>query len=382
MTQVRNRLMTARITVPVNERAIVLRDGKIVDILRPGRHRVRKGSTGVDAVVCNILHPKFVSDLDQVLFRDHEDLAREHLTEVRTGADEVAVIFRDGRPFDVLGTDGRVVLFTDAGPFTVERFDIAETPEVPARLVKNAARLDGAERIIRRFVVDEGQTGLLFVNGVFDRRIEPGLHAFFDGNRTVAVRNIDLRHRALEVNGQEVLTKDRVTIRVNLVAEFRVVDPVKAVSVTTDFAEALHRALQLAFRKSLGTKTLDAILAEKVTVDAEAAERVRTEMAKIGIEVAEIAVKDVILPGEMRDILNRVVQAEKEAQANVIRRREETAATRSLLNTAKIMAENPIMLRLKELEALETIAGRVDHLAIHNGTQGLMQDLVNLRETA
>jgi len=107
---------------------------------------------------------------------------------------------------------------------------------------------------------------------------------------------------------------------------------------------------------------------------------VRTEMAAIGVEVGEIALKDVILPGEMREILNKVVAVQKEAEANVIRRREETNATRSLLNTAKVMAENPVMLRLKELEALDSIASKVNHLTVHNGTEGLMSDIVRLRD--
>ena len=70
------------------------------------------------------------------------------------------------------------------------------------------------------------------------------------------MRNVDVRVRALDVAGQEMLTKDRVTIRVNLSAEYRVTDPVTAVSTVTDFEQALYRALQFAFRKSLGTKTL------------------------------------------------------------------------------------------------------------------------------
>ena len=82
----------------------------------------------------------------------------------------------------------------------------------------------------------------------------------------------------------------------------------------------------------------------------------------------------------MRDIMNTVVAAQKEAEANVIRRREETSATRSLLNTAKVMSENPVMLRLKELEALEVVAGKVDKLTVQNGTQGLMTDLVKLTD--
>ncbi|TIO38510.1 MAG: slipin family protein, partial [Mesorhizobium sp.] len=143
---------------------------------------------------------------------------------------------------------------------------------------------------------------------------------------------------------------------------------------------ALYRALQYAFRKTLGALTLDQILDKKITVDEEAAAKVRSDMAAIGLEVSDIALKDVILPGEMREILNQVVSAEKQAEANVIRRREETNATRSLLNTAKVMAENPVMLRLKELEALEAIAGKVERLTVHNGTGGLLNDLVKLRE--
>lgn len=194
------------------------------------------------------------------------------------------------------------------------------------------------------------------------------------------VKVIDLRRQSLDVTGQEILTRDRVTLRVNLAAEYQVVDAVKAATTVKDFADALYRALQFAFRKSLGVKSLDEILADKVTAEAEAIAEVRTQMAAIGLTVGEIAVKDVILPGEMRDILNKVVAAEKEAEANVIRRREETNATRSLLNTARVMAENPVMLRLKELEALSEIAGKVERLTIHNGTAGLMNDLVKLRD--
>ncbi|CAN7295899.1 slipin family protein [Devosia sp. LjRoot16] len=198
--------------------------------------------------------------------------------------------------------------------------------------------------------------------------------------RKVVVKVIDLRRQSLDVTGQEILTRDRVTLRVNLAAEYQVVDAVKAATTVKDFADALYRALQFAFRKSLGVKSLDEILADKVTAEAEAIAEVRTQMAAIGLTVGEIAVKDVILPGEMRDILNKVVAAEKEAEANVIRRREETNATRSLLNTARVMAENPVMLRLKELEALSEIAGKVERLTIHNGTAGLMNDLVKLRD--
>jgi len=91
-----------------------------------------------------------------------------------------------------------------------------------------------------------------------------------------------------------------------------------------------------------------------------------------------VGVKDVILPGDMKDILNQVVQAEKAAQANIIKRREETAATRALLNTARLMEENPVLLRLKELEALEKITEKVDKLTVFGGLDGVLQDMVKI----
>jgi hypothetical protein len=249
-------------------------------------------------------------------------------------------------------------VWTDAGPWKAETVDLAAGIAVEPALLRRLVQAKRTELVAVHPVAD-GQAGLLFVDGVHVETLKPGAHGFWTVGKTVQVR----------------------TIRVNIAAEYRVVDPLKAVSAVKDFSEALYRALQYAFRKTLGALTLDHILEKKVTVDEEAAAKVRADMAEIGIEVTDIALKDVILPGEMREILNQVVSAEKQAEANVIRRREETNATRSLLNTAKVMAEHPVMLRLKELEALEAIAGKVERLTVHNGTDGLLNDLVRLRES-
>ncbi len=93
-------------------------------------------------------------------------------------------------------------------------------------------------------------------------------------------------------------------------------------------------------------------------------------------EVRSVGVKDVILPGAMKDILNKVIEAEKVAQANVVKRREETAATRSLLNTARLMDDNPTLLRLKELEILEKVTEKVDRLTVFGGLDGILNDTV------
>lgn len=368
-----------RVLISEGERAVWLYKGEVRGILGVGEHALpnRDGSMVLERQ--KLSQMVFLSNYEQaVLEKLPEDVAR-HLTIVRTGENEIAVIERDGMLNTVLGTDAKLVLWTEAGPWKAVTVDIADSAQVDGKLLKRLLKA-GKVQQVTMVEVDEGKTALVSIDGQLTDQLGPGVYGYWNAGRKIGVKLVDLTRQSLDVTGQEVLTRDRVSLRINLAAEYRVVDPVKAVASVKDFADALYRALQYAFRKTLGAKTLDQILENKVTVDAEAADKVRSDMAAIGIEVSEIALKDVILPGEMREILNQVVAAQKEAEANIIRRREETNATRSLLNTAKVMAENPVMLRLKELEALESIASKVDKLTVYNGTSGLMNDLVKLAD--
>ncbi len=354
MRLIEHMIVIDRFTVSETQRVLVLRHGRFHAILGAGEHRLKR--RGTERHVFDVQALRFVTPFEDALWRERPELAHAHLTRFETGASELAVIFRDGRPAEVLRPETRATFWTDAGPWTAETVDVGETLAVPAAMARRLQRLVRVP--VTAVEVPEGHVGLMSVDAEAGGILRAGLHRFWDVGRKVAVKLVDTRWRTHDVTGQEILTRDRVTLRVNIAAAFRVTDPERAVATVKDFTEALHKALQLAFRKTLGALKLDAMLADKVTVDAEAAAAVRAEMAEIGIEVGEIALKDVILPGEMREILNQVVAVQKEAEANVIRRREETNATRSLLNTAKVMAENPVMLRLKELEALEAIAAR------------------------
>lgn len=365
-----------RVIVPETVRVLVLENGRFVDILAPGEHRL--ATRNVDLHRYQLSDLRFVSTFEQALRRERPDLLERHFTEVVTGPDEVAVVARSGRAHAVIGQDMTQLFWTDAADWSVETVPLGDSHEVPEALARRLVRSGLTKQLVSSEIPD-GKVGLLSADGVFVRVLQPGTIWFWELGRKHLVKQVDLRWQTHDVTGQEILTRDRVTLRVNISAAYRVVDPILATQSVKDFAQALHLALQLAFRKTLGGLTLDSMLADKVSVDPEAAESVRAEMAEIGIELGEIALKDVILPGEMREILNQVVTAQKEAEANVIRRREETNATRSLLNTAKVMAEHPVMLRLKELEALETIAGKVETLTVHSGTDGLLNDLVKLR---
>lgn len=367
-----------RITVTESERVLVLRNGRFEAVLGAGEHRVSRHNTVLERFIVD--RTQFPVPRHDALRRERPDLTDRHLVRFEAAAGEVLVVFRDGRVTTVLAPEMRIAYWADAGPWTSQAINVQGDLAVPADLAKRVERV--ASTFMHRVDVPEGHVGLMTIDGAEAQTLHPGAHYFWNVGRKVAAKLVDTRWRTLDVTGQDILTRDRVTLRVNIAAVYRVTDPELANRAVKDFAEALHRALQLAFRKTLGGQTLDALLEDKTSVDVEAAEVVRTEMAAIGVEVGEIALKDVILPGEMREILNKVVAVQKEAEANVIRRREETNATRSLLNTAKVMAENPVMLRLKELEALESIASKVDHLTVHNGTEGLMSDIVRLRDKA
>lgn len=368
-----------RVRIDENERAVWLYRGVVRGLLGAGEHVLpnRDGSLRVERQPLSQM--LFVSLYEQAVFEKLPVDAATHLTVVRTAENEIAVIERDGIINTILGPDAKRVLWTDAGPWTASIVDIADNPRVAPKLLQRLQKA-GKAQLVTMVEVDEGKTALVSIDGRMTERLEPGVAGYWNPGRKIGAKLVDLTRQSLDVTGQEMLTRDKVTLRINISAEYRVIDPLLAVTSVKDFADALYRALQLAFRKTLGALTLDQILENKVTVDAEAADKVRADMALIGVEVSDISLKDVILPGEMREILNQVVAVQKEAEANVIRRREETNATRSLLNTAKVMAENPVMLRLKELETLESIAGKVERLTVTNGTEGLLNDLVRLRD--
>lgn len=221
--------------------------------------------------------------------------------------------------------------------------------------------------------------GVLKVNGRIEQLLTAGITAYWRFNREISVDIVDTRLQVLEVAGQEILTKDKVNLRINLVANWRYTDVLMAFEKTASPAELLYRELQFGLREAIGTRTLDELLENKNIIDEVVSKHVQMRLEGFGIATISLGVKDIILPGDMKAILSQVVEAEKSAQANVIRRREETSATRSLLNTAKVMENNPVALRLKEMETLERIAERIDKISVVGGLDQVLHGLINIQ---
>lgn len=234
-----------------------------------------------------------------------------------------------------------------------------------------------AEQALETHVIEPGHQAVWFRNGAYVETLAPGRYAFWKNVAPLKVQTFDVRELSIDVGGQEIMTADKVTLRLNVLVIARVTDVRLAASVADDAKQALYREAQLAVRAAVGGRELDALLADKDALATELADRLRGRAGALGWEVQSVGIRDVILPGDMKELMNKVTEAKKAAEANLIARREETAAMRSQANTAKLLQDNPTLLRLRELETLEKVAASAE-LKVVLGDKGLADRVVNL----
>jgi regulator of protease activity HflC (stomatin/prohibitin superfamily) len=376
-------LFKFKIVVKDDERAFLFRDGRFERLLGPGRFIAFDYGRRLTAETAKVVRAEIAADKALLFAKSHPAVAAEHFEIVQAGANEVAMVSLDGEPKHLVVPNTTRAFWKTLTKVDVERIDAAAEVRVAKRHLDKLDPARSASLVVHA-QVEAHEAGLLFIDGKLVERLPAGRHAFWAVGRTVKVAKVDTRPTPLEVTAQEILTKDRVGIRVTLTAFTRVVDPEKAALAAGDIANTLYRLVQFAIREAVATRTLDEILAARDTIDREVREFVGARAGGLGVEIGEIGVKDVILPGDVRELLNMVVEAERTAKANLIRRQEETAATRSLLNTARLMEDNPLLLRLKELEALEKLVEKVGRIDLHTGNaaggfDALLQNLYRLR---
>jgi regulator of protease activity HflC (stomatin/prohibitin superfamily) len=361
-----------------HELGLLFRDRRFKRLLGPGSHVIAGLTSMVEVRIVNLRDMPVGEPSLKALYATHRTVVDEHFAVADMGDAEIGFVFADGGLVDVVGP-GQIAFYGKRlYDIRIDVVDASQAIDVPPTLIAPLARLK-ASGVTVDASVPSGHVGLLYVDGVLTRKLQPGRYAFLKAVRQVTVTVLDLRLTTLEVTGQEVLTRDRIGVRANLTAVYRIADPEKAVEATVDLKDHLYKALQFALREVIGQRTLDEVLGDKQGINAALAERTVPGLGDVGLAVATVGVKDIVLPGDVRELMNRVIDAEKTAQANVIKRREETAATRSLLNTAKLMEDNPTLLRLKELEALEKVAEKVGNVIVGNGMDGVLNDLVRIK---
>jgi regulator of protease activity HflC (stomatin/prohibitin superfamily) len=372
--------------VKKDERALLFDRGDFVDILRPGEHLRFDPLRRLSVEKFGLGAPRFEHRLAEFLVKAEPALVEREFHLVELGPAEVGLRFENGVLAEVLAPNTRRLYFKGYLEQAFERVDIATDFTVEPKLVPQLitlgatgfkAKVAGAD--VFGVQVPQFNVGVVYVDGKLHAVLEPGLTAFYRFGRDMRVEFVDLRLQVIEVAGQEILTKDKVPLRVNLNAGYRVSDVLTAFGKQAKPADYLYKELQFGLRAAVGTRTLDELLENKGLIDQVVAEHIKRRVEGFGLEVESVGVKDIILPGEMKTILAKVVEAEKAALANVIRRREETSATRSLLNTARVMEDNPTALRLKELETLEKVTEKIDKISVFGGLDAVLQDLVKIR---
>ena len=371
---------TKRVVIGDGERGLVYRNKQFEAVLGAGVHRIRDPWNRVVVLTHSIANPEYAGrDIDTLRARLGETRFDELFVLADLGADEIGLLRKHGVIEDVLVPGSRRAFWRGDGQLSVERVPLADSLEMRTDVMQRLRQLGVLVKVAVAVDVPAESAGLVFVDGKLAHTLAPGAYAFWNFRKNVSAEVIEQRVQSVEVSGQELLTRDKVSLRVNLAASMHVTDPVAAKTRVAKFADHLYRELQYGLRRAVSAKTLDELLGDKASLDADIFAYVRGRVTEFGIEVLGVGVKDVILPGEMKEILNSVVQAEKAAQANVIRRREEANATRSLLNTAKLIEESPVLMRLKELEALEKVTEKIDKLTVFGGLDGVLKQLVTLK---
>lgn len=361
-----------RIIISENERGLLYRNGIFQRLLAPGQRRI---------------WPIFGESLIKLKADGKLDFPEMNLSVLRNDAefeksvaivevpdDRLAVHFVDGRILDVL-MPGTHVYWNIHKKHTFEIIDLT-VPESAGNL-PGLYMLHIPSSYYMKLEVNDGEVGLLFYNGAFQRVLGPGQYFFWNYCTKVTAQTVDTRIQQLDISGQEILTADKVSLRVNFVCSYQVADPVNIVTRLKDYKTQLHVLVQLILREFTGKYRFDELLRQKDSLGGFILERLKEHEAEFFAKFFAAGVKDIILPGEIRDIMNTVLVAEKSAQASVITRREETAATKSLLDTAKLMDENATLYKLKELEYLERICDKVGSISVDAGG-GILQNLRGL----
>ncbi|TNJ64357.1 slipin family protein [Paenibacillus hemerocallicola] len=361
--------MLKTVTIQTDERGLLFRKGSYVKLLQPGTYRFWSWKKTTE-VVLPVTKPFAVAGKDLRLFLHDEELLRQ-LEVVHVQDHEIVLHYEDEKFVAVLPA-GSYAFWNVLKRHTFIRVDI-RNPELPAGI--DPAVVPKLGTYIQTFEVANHESGVLFYNHVRQRELPPGKHVFWKGPVSVSVAKADLRQQQLDMTGQEMMTEDKVTLRLNFVCQYKIVSPLRALEFKS-FEEQLYIRLQLLLREYVGTLKLDDLLKMKQEIGAFVLSRLNGESEEYGVHFVSAGVKDIILPGDIKDILNTVLLAEKKALANTITRREETASTRSLLNTAKLMDENETLFRLKELEFLEKICEKIGTISLTGG--GNLLEKLNL----
>lgn len=358
-----------------NQRGLLFKDGKYEKMLEPGKHSFLSRNISVE--IMNVADEFKLAGFDLNIFLN-DNLLKEKLEIVDVADETIALHYINGK-FSGCLTSGRYAYWK---VFQTHRFEIInmQNPEVPEEFPKYIFDVL-PKRLFFKVEVAGYQKARLYYDQKYVKLLDEGTYYFWNNGTRINADLVDTRLLQMEIAGQEMLTLDKVTLRINFICHYKIMDYIKIFTEIDNYEEQMHVTLQLILREYIGKYRLDEILENREQIADYAFQKLKEKEENFYVRFYDAGVKDIILPGEIRDIMNTVLIAEKKAQANVIARREEVASTRSLLNTARLMDENQTLYKLKELEHLEKICENVGNITVNGGTD-LLSQLTNILKGA
>ena len=351
-----------KVTINTNFVGLVFAKGELKRVFTAGRYWLFFGES---VEVFNMSAPFLPSGDLNVLLQNEQLAALLDVVELKDH--EIALMYQDNLFKQVLMA-GKFAFWKGATDFRFERAEVSSI-EIPENIDKNLLEKGQLTPFVRTFKVESYEKGLLFVDGKMVGLLTPGTYHFWKNSTPVLVQKVDTRQQTFDILGQEILTKDKAQLRINFTVQYRLADPVKAIVENRDFDKQLYVLIQLTLREWVGRLTLDDLMESKSDIPVQVKTACAEKAAQLGVELIDCGLKDIILPGDVKEIMNQVLIAEKRAQANIIMRREETASTRSLLNTAKLMEDNAMLYKLKEMEYVEKIADKINTISLSGSGQ-------------
>jgi regulator of protease activity HflC (stomatin/prohibitin superfamily) len=209
--------------------------------------------------------------------------------------------------------------------------------------------------IVARITVFEYEKGIRYTRGKLDGVIERGVYWYLPMNTTIV--KVDERPRFVAVAGQEVLSSDGVTLKVSIAANYEITDPITAINKNQDYQQALYLELQMALREIIGKKTIDEVTEGREDISKLLLEKSLKKVGNLGLKLTSVDIKDIMFPGALKQLFAQVVNARKEGQAALEKARGESAALRNLLNASKMLEDNPNLLQLRLIQAINQSSG-------------------------
>ena len=351
-----------KINIHTNQIGLVFRKDELIRVLTKGVHRL---GFFEEVSVYDMSQP-FTSAYHTDILLQHEDF--KNAVTVLNIADNELVLVYEGKNFKQVLTSGRHIYFKGLQEYTFITVN-TDNYEIDPAIDRNLLDKQALANYVRSYRVEPHEQALMFVDGQFKQILDAGNYVFFKNSTNLQFVKTDMRQLSIDLSGQEILTKDKAQLRINFTFQYRVQDILKALLESKEFEKQLYTIMQLALREFVGKLSFDELLESKESLSDKVLEAATGNAAAMGVQLISCGVKDIILPGDVKEIMNQVLIAEKRAQANVITRREETASARSLLNTAKLMEENEMLYKLKEMEYVEKIAEKINNISVSGSGQ-------------